>query len=247
MADDKSGAWGSSFVVLAFAAVSAVYVGWQQAPLVSFRPTEFEYRAHKLESAQDIDARLWEDPFAAVMRDIEAKHWRDPTAGGGHTTARFDHPGETTLVLGVTLPGASYPEVAQTRRRLRYAVLSALYVVGYAPADEKHIGYWRPNGDKSETKAPQTEVRVFQNDWPAATNLAASGNGLEPDFEAGIQIRVRFAEGKERNPAPTAQDPPLPEIVPWEEFDKDGKHVLVLWLDEDFLSQSAALSNCAGC
>ena len=41
MADEKSsGAWGSSFVVLAFAAVSALYVAHQTSPLVSARPTE---------------------------------------------------------------------------------------------------------------------------------------------------------------------------------------------------------------
>ena len=81
MADDQpSGAWGSSFVILAFAAVSAAYVAWQHTPLVSSRPTEPEYPAHELRSAQDIDARLWEDPFAAVTRDAKAKRWPETFA-----------------------------------------------------------------------------------------------------------------------------------------------------------------------
>src|ERR1700730_7983426 len=129
MADEKSsGSWGSSVVVLAFAAVSAVYVAWQQPTRTSTRPTEPEYPAHQLTTRQDLDARLWEDPFAAVMRDIDAKRLPASSASGGHTGVGYDHHGERTLVLGVTLPGASYPEVAETRRRLRYAVLSALHV-----------------------------------------------------------------------------------------------------------------------
>ena len=110
MADEKpTGAWGEQLAVVAFAAVSAFYVAWQQAPLVSSRPSEIEYPAHELQSAQDVDARLWEDPFAAVMRDVDARRWRAPAARGDHGTAGFEHKDETTLVLGVTLPGASYP------------------------------------------------------------------------------------------------------------------------------------------
>lgn len=48
MADDKSsGSWGSSFVVVAFAAVSALYVAWQRPPLISTRPTDPQYHAYK--------------------------------------------------------------------------------------------------------------------------------------------------------------------------------------------------------
>jgi hypothetical protein len=206
MADEKpSGAWGSSFVVLAFAAVSAVYVAVQQPPLVSTRPPEPEYPAHELKSAQDVDARLWEDPFAAVTRDIDAKRWpnsfdtvihaietkgsRDPQASCVHAKTGSDRLGENTLAVGVTLPGASYPEVAETRRRLRYAVLSALHVAGYSPTDEKHIGYWRPGCDESNESPQQFEGEVFDG-RPAATNVAASGKGFEADLDTQIAIRA---------------------------------------------------------
>jgi hypothetical protein len=236
MADEKTtGAWGSSLVVVAFAAVSAVYVAWQPAPLVSSRPSEIGY-PHELLSRQDIDARLWEDPIAAVMRDIETRRSRAPSASGDHTKTGFDHPHETTLVLGVTLPGASYPEVAETRRRLRYAVLSALHVAGFTPTDEKHIGYWRPTGGEKKVKSPQTEVRIFQNDWPGASDAAASGAPFEPDLGIGIAIRTAAGAVETRSDAAQVKQPLLPAIVPWEEFDQDQKHVLVLWLDEDFLT-----------
>lgn len=251
MADDQpSGAWGSSFVILAFAAVSAAYVAWQHTPLVSSRPTEPEYPAHELRSAQDIDARLWEDPFAAVTRDakakrwpetfaalmrvIETRSWRDSRAGCLHTKAGFDHPGENTLAIGVTLPGASYPEVAETRRRLRYAVLSALHVAGYSPIDEKHIGYWRPDCTVSNTSALKVNTEAVDG-WPAATNAAATGIGFEG--ESGNGTAIPAARGAAQARADASLDkPPLLPIVPWEEFDKDKKHVLVIWLDEDFLT-----------
>ncbi len=255
MADEKpSGAWGSSFVVLAFAAVSAAYVAWQPPALLSTRPTEPEYAVHDLNGMrQDIDARLWQDPLGAVIRDIDDRSARNSTASDvAHDEAGFDHQREATLVLGVTLPGASYPEVVETRRRLRYAVLAALHVAGFTPTDEKHIGYWRPDTVKPVTKAAQTEVRILHNDWPGAMDVAASGNTFEADL--GIGIAIRPAGTAQPTDDPAVDQPPLPAIVPWEEFDNEQKHhVLVLWLDEDVLTAGrrpiaslAALSNSSG-
>jgi hypothetical protein len=49
MADDKSsGGWGGGFIVLAFAAVSALYVAHQKPPLVSSRPSNIESQADDL-------------------------------------------------------------------------------------------------------------------------------------------------------------------------------------------------------
>jgi hypothetical protein len=236
MADEKpTGAWGSSLVVVAFAAVTAFYVGWQQKALVSSRPSEIEYPAHELRSGQNVDARLWEDPIGAVMRDVEAQRGRAPAAPGGHGTPGFEDWPDTTLVLGVTLPGASYPEVAETRRRLRYAVLSALHVAGFHPTDEKHIGYWRPTGGETPAKASQA-VPIFQKGWPGTTSVAAPVTGFEPDL--GIATRTA-AGGAQPQPDAAPHDAPLVPIVPWEKFDHDHdprQHVLVLWLDEDFLT-----------
>src|SRR5215469_3204791 len=83
MADEKSsGSWGSSVVVLAFAAVSAGYVAFQQPALVSIRPTDPEYQVADLKGiAQDVDARLWQDPFDAVMRDVADRRARNPNSG----------------------------------------------------------------------------------------------------------------------------------------------------------------------
>jgi len=110
MVDDKpSGAWGSSFVVLAFAAVSALYVAHDKPPLVSSRPTGTQYPVYELRARQDLGARLWEDPFAAVMREVGELCGLEPQEIIRHTTAGFKQTAkDQTLMLGVTLPGAHY-------------------------------------------------------------------------------------------------------------------------------------------
>ena len=174
--------------MVAFAAVSAVYVAWQPAPLVSSRPTDPAYPAHQLTARQDLDARLWQDPFTAVTRDLDEESVRDPE----DSRLGFDEPQtDKTLVLAVTLPGAPYPEVAETRRRLRYAVLSALHVAGYAPTDEKHIGHWPPNDAGSEGVEPKIQVSAFDGNWPVVTDVSAAGNVSKAD----LSIAIRLAGG----------------------------------------------------
>jgi hypothetical protein len=51
------------------------------------------------------------------------------------------------------------------------------------------------------------------------------------------QIAIRAGGDTAQAEAVAPRDtPPLLPIVPWEEFDNDKNHVLVLWLDEDFLT-----------
>ena len=150
VADDKQSGpelGGNSIILLVAAAASAVYMGWRNPPLFSTRPTEPDYEISQTKSTQDIDARLWQDPFGAVNRSIEDKRSAKIDPDDGHRVADFLAALESgtesteTLLIGVDLPGDPYPEAVETRRRLRYAVLSALHVAKYVPADERHIGY----------------------------------------------------------------------------------------------------------
>ena len=59
-----------------------------------------------------------------------------------HTAA--NRKGGRTLVLGVMIPGGSYPESVEYRRRMRYAALAALDRMGFAPDDPEHLGYVLP-------------------------------------------------------------------------------------------------------
>lgn len=135
MADDKQsgpGLGGNSIILLVAAAASAVYMGWRSPPLFSTRPTEPNHEISQASSTQDIDARLWQDPFTAVTRGIEDKRNTKVKPEDGHRIADFikslgyEGKAPETLLIGVDLPGDPYPEAVETRRRLRYAVLSAL-------------------------------------------------------------------------------------------------------------------------
>ena len=53
------------------------------------------------------------------------------------------------LVLTVMIPGSQYERDSENRRRMRYAVLSALGQDGYTPVDSSHVGAFRLVGDES--------------------------------------------------------------------------------------------------
>jgi hypothetical protein len=225
MADDKSssGAWSGGIVVAGVAALSALYVALQPPPLVSNRPQQAEYPGHEIVAGQDIDARLWQDPFDAVARDIETGGDRIPRPGNEHLlTGNRDG-----LAIAVTLPGAPFPEIAETRRRLRYAVLAAMHFRGFMPEDEKHIGYF--NSD----------------DPPFITSVLTANNNRRLTIR-GLYASTRRENGKSRigstgEATHAFAPPPLPKTIPFEQFEateKSGPHVLLLWLDQDFLTSA---------
>lgn len=160
MADEKQAGpgFGGNSAILFLIAASAVYMGWHKPPLVSTRPAGPDYQTHEIVGVQDVDARLWQDPFDAVMRDVEGGGRKPIASEQHHSTTDLqlllaDHP---TLAVGVTLPGTPYPEAVETRRRLRYAVLSALHVADFVPEDEKRIGYWRTRDDPKDGRKPKS-------------------------------------------------------------------------------------------
>jgi hypothetical protein len=237
MADDKqpgSGV-GGSVILLVAAAASAVYVGWR-SPLVSTRPAVSDYEINQTMPAQDIDARLWQDPFGAVGRAIEAKRNGKVDPAAGHCLDDFRSllsPSDPTLLIGVALPGDPYPEADETRRRLRYAVLSALHVAQYTPVDERHIGYFLTNekpapGDnaKQETVASGLRLHVAQ----------AVGHSQRSAHSRFFRVAARARDdppadgiGTSRaatNCAVKAEEtgdndkPSIPAVVPFEEYEK---------------------------
>jgi hypothetical protein len=159
MADDKQ--TGPSFgntnwILLAAAAVGAVYVSLYNPPLEGLRPAAtLESEIHDTRP-QHVDARLWQDPHAAATqhaKEQQAERSRccqDPQAGRlaladwqSYTIQSFRESlqNKSPLILGITVPGGPYPENGEARMRFRYAVVSALDVAKYEPVDEDHIGY----------------------------------------------------------------------------------------------------------
>jgi hypothetical protein len=113
-------------------------------------------------SGQTVPGRLWEDPFAAaapeirrVTGELEGKKADDSTkdvlspesgslerlkrgAVAGSAPRSQDPP--LILVLPVVVPGGAYAENSEQRLRMRYALLSALAVAGYAPLEPERVG-----------------------------------------------------------------------------------------------------------
>ena len=163
--DDKKSPQGfgaNSAIFVALFATGA-YLYTQQAPLTVTRPPPMELRLEEKLHTQDVEARLWQDPFDTVAREIkkadpeEKKECRDAWAAKKapkmplhcHSPlVNEDGIPRSELggarIMAVTAPGTSYFEDSETRRRLRYAVLSGLHLEGYEPRNEQYIGYFRP-------------------------------------------------------------------------------------------------------
>lgn len=123
-----------------------------EAPLDGLRPAATEKQFHQAASVQDVEARLWQDPFAAVATALdEAANKRvgqQPEKPDNHSKSPLVNEDMKTTVLVVTMSGAPYFDDAEFRRRTRYAVLAGLYRRGLTPVDAQHISYFKPQ--KSE-------------------------------------------------------------------------------------------------
>lgn len=119
-------------------------------------------------SDQQIPARLWQDPFAALqaysgspapsatsLPSTPPSPSQDGATTPGHMRSQIEERlerGRQVAVLAVMLPGQPYAEAAEGRTRIRYAVLSALGAGGQVPADAAHIGQYRPSEPGSFAK-----------------------------------------------------------------------------------------------
>lgn len=181
------GSWPGGLLIALLLGLGAI--GWVQAPFKAERPTEPKEGLSPT-GVQDVDARLWQDPFAAVATARkERKEAKAPESDcrtveigpdgrsllvrgacpGGTPSPRsstaVDHPSDglqgqilsraeflsgdqpngpgrpPVTVLGIMVSAGPSTGAAETRRRYRYAALSALMLEGFLPDDAEHIGY----------------------------------------------------------------------------------------------------------
>ena len=155
----------SSVVVAALVAAGTSFFVNHEVPLHGLRPAMTEPQFHQSSTSQDIEARLWQDPFAAIAKTIDAPGTAERCGvnlGGTAAVSPASHclsplaketdkaKLETTKVIAVTLPGAPYMEDGEVRRRTRYAVSSGLERAGFVPEDEHHLGYFQPRDLRSD-------------------------------------------------------------------------------------------------
>ena len=107
----------------------------------SNKPVKYSYTA-----SQDVDARLWQDPFAAIDGIIEEPQKEKVSPHSPKIIYEDYQPvtNDKITIIAITLPGGPYQEAAEIRMRRRYAILSALANQNGIPQDEQHIGYFHP-------------------------------------------------------------------------------------------------------
>jgi hypothetical protein len=212
---------GASAVWILLAAAGTYFVV-HTAPLEGNRPPTTEVVVRQQANQQDIESRLWRDPFAVVAErlakstDLKREncgkkseiwvHCVSPLKPAKKPPKWLKPPNERPkppIVMVASVSGAPYSEDHEYRRRQRYAIVAGLARQGFVPRDAEHLGFF----------------------WPRAL-------GKPPDWRPE-------AVPPERKPSRVSSEQ-MPEVVPFEWFDtKDKKtSALLLWFDEDVLSGS---------
>ncbi|SMF95902.1 hypothetical protein SAMN02949497_3279 [Methylomagnum ishizawai] len=153
--------------VLALVLAGTLFIG--QTPYNQSRPNGPDIQSKPSEPLHEVEARLWQDPFEAA----EAHEVRDKDKDKDGHDDHFGHdlkaltqeiqnkldareqPQGEQKVIAVMLPDGHYFEEAETRRRLRYAVLSGFDAAKRYQSDEpEHIHYvYFSLGKDKESKA----------------------------------------------------------------------------------------------
>ncbi len=144
----------------AIIALSVIVGGifWIKGPLTSKRPAPADRGERDVIGAQDVEARLWQDPFLAI--EEHGKHGagnghHDQTQEAGHASSQERHTlshlaesiesKKSVRVIPVMIPGGNYAEEVERRRRTRKALVAALGASNYVPNDATRIGYIETN------------------------------------------------------------------------------------------------------
>jgi hypothetical protein len=168
---------GNGFIWILLVA-AGTYLVVQQGPLEGSRPLATERSVSERPGAQDIEARLWQDPFAAVAETLKrsSDHKPENCAPDKIKDQIKDHCRSplkdshraNPLVLVVSVSGAPYSDDREFRLRTRYAVLAGLNAEGFVPEDPQHIGFFWPEAlaaDQSRDKLTDPPPKVVPFEW----------------------------------------------------------------------------------
>jgi hypothetical protein len=167
---------GNGFIWILLVA-AGTYFAVQQGPLEGSRPPATEKSVPERPGVQDIEARLWQDPFAAVAETVarSSDHKPDNCRSDKISDQIKDHCQSplkdsrraNPLVLVVSVSGARYSDDHEFRLRTRYAVLAGLNAEGFVPEDPQHIGFFWPealvalkNQSKDQSTYPPPNITV---------------------------------------------------------------------------------------
>src|SRR6266576_583107 len=164
--------WGTLLPLLAvLAGVIATY-----KPLISERPSVPSEKTAAVIAAQDVDARLWQDPIGVAQKQksllderIDAGHDKNGSSKLHDIKAltglldqdvnEFPNISVPVLLLAVMLDAGPYSEQAESRLRARQAVLEGLSESGFMPIDGEHIGFVTDTWPPPEANVPSLPVK----------------------------------------------------------------------------------------
>jgi hypothetical protein len=219
MSNDNTSGLLANPLPIVLVALLAAGVLIKHDELKSSRPNDSERVKFVPASLQDVEARLWQDPFAAVEKhDASSKTESHVPAQLHGRIKEIVQTGGQMKIIGVSLFGGSYSEAAESRRRTRFAVLSALGFHGYSPDNSDAIGYFH-------AKLPDSRSQIA---WPDPGTTSLDFNLIGP---AGSTMLLQLVRGP-------SKPPPVDMTIPYEWFEKRESRstVLVLWLNEDKLT-----------
>lgn len=184
--------WGTLLPLLAvLAGVIATY-----KPLVSERPSVPTEKTAPVIAAQDVDARLWQDPIGVTQtqKELLDEEIEKGIAKKGSTephdicalTDLLSQRATTfhgrVLLLAVMLDAGPYSEQAESRLRTRQAVLEGLSESGFIPMDGEHIGFVTATWPPTETNVPSPPIeRALLLPWEECEAMDDSKNVFPKD------------------------------------------------------------------
>ncbi len=185
-------------VISALLAVATAFLGWVtlRGTLGPLRPLQDRPSAEIPLSAQDVTARLWEDPLQAVQsaQSARASQKEDEAAHAlpgfqKAICARLKNVQVRVCLMIVPVPSTPFPDDIETRLRLRYSVQMALAQADFAPEDRSHLGYvlmsWPGSGGSVHD---QTNFAEFACPSPAWKRVPRSS---EPVIISALRLFPR--------------------------------------------------------
>ncbi|QBQ55269.1 hypothetical protein [Nitrosococcus wardiae] len=192
---------------------------------------------------EEVPARMWQDPFTAVDKhpttDSAISKAILSALSGNNKNSNKDNNKfrdlakqiikfgieEEIIVMPIMVYGGPYAESVETRRRRRYAALSALAVSDYMPLDSQHLGYFQiPWASKLEFRHSQESPKGNSDKLSCPIQLTEMTSGGEKT----LKVPYEWLEWNEIKYEPSSSQPP----------------VLVLWLN-DYLFADCPLARLA--
>jgi hypothetical protein len=182
---------------------------------------------------QDIESRLWEDPFAAWEKLPEEERTKRICGGLTSIVEALTNdlpvldPPPRLLVLGVFVSGQPYAEDEESRVRSRYAIGAALGAQGYESVELGHIGLaaCRWPDHKLLDQWVHTNLITWGMPWVADPKLPWNGS-------TNMRLRLPF---EAYSASKCVASDHLTARPPY-------SRVMLLWLDEEYFDDTPAPS-----